>query len=471
MRKLFIFVAFLMGLLFLNGCATDGVTTNVQSGNKNVNEIASYHGPKARIAVANFKCKAAKCYEGIGSGIKDMLIDSLFRSNRFIVLERGEAFNDVEKELEMENGELFNKKQGPRGGHLERADILVTGAIVAFEPNASGIGGGVGSVIGGILGGIGVKSKNAYIAADIRLIDVATGRIINSTRVEGKASSFSVGGLGGGLIGRVPLGGALRVYKNTPMEKAVMVMLDNAVREISRLVPEEYYRYSDTNQSLKSASYSKQPAPVRKSRKQFSSSGGIIGGEEKFIPGKRILFKENFSKYSIGSLPRRLHIKGQAEVAAFRGRKWLRALSKEVYAIKKIRLPRNFAVEWDIYCNKRVVGMGHAMFFGYPRGIFVNPGDSLIWASDWDYTRWGKQEIRKRKVLAGEIHHFAVQQRNGTITIFVDGHMIYKEPLGGGIAGKRLPDRNAVSFELWGDNPSEHKEVLITNIKITAYRR
>ncbi len=243
MRKLYFLIFLIAGLLFFNGCATDGVETNVQSGNRNVNEIASYNGPKARIAVAHFRCKAAKCYSGIGSGIKDMLVDSLFKSNRFIVLERDETFNDVQKELARENGKFFNKKQGPKGGHLERADILVTGAVVAFEPNASGAGGGIGSVIGGILGGVGLKSKNAYIAADIRLVDVATGRIINSTRVEGKASSFSVGGLGGGLIGRVPLGGAFRVYKNTPMEKAVMVMLDNAVRSISRLIPEHYYRY------------------------------------------------------------------------------------------------------------------------------------------------------------------------------------------------------------------------------------
>ncbi len=242
MKKFGILFLLFIGLVFLSSCATNGVSTNVQSGNQNVNAVASYHGPKARIAVANFRCEAAKCYEGIGSGMKDMLVDSLFKSNRFIVLERGETFNAVQKELDREKGKYFNKKQGPKGGHLERADILVTGAIVAFEPKAGGVGGGVGGIIGGIFG-VGASTKNAYIAATIRLIDVATGRIINSTRVEGKASSFSVGGLGGGFIGHVPLGGAFRAYKNTPMEKAVMVMLDNAVKSISQLVPEHYYRY------------------------------------------------------------------------------------------------------------------------------------------------------------------------------------------------------------------------------------
>jgi len=226
-------------ILFVYGCAT--TSTQVSTTNQNLNEIASYNGPKARIAVASFKCKAAKC-QGIGKGIKDMLVDSLVRSNRFIVLERGETFGAVQKELAMAKGKYFNKKQGPKGGHLERADILVTGAITAFEPNAEGMGGAVGGLFGGLLG-VGAKTKNAYIAMNIRLIDVATGRIINSTRVEGKASSFKIGGLGGGLIGSVPLGAGLKMYKNTPMEKAIMVMLDNAVKAISNLVPENYYRY------------------------------------------------------------------------------------------------------------------------------------------------------------------------------------------------------------------------------------
>ena len=241
-RGIFISVLFgIYGMFMLGGCATAGTTATVQTSNQNVNEVAAYNGPKARIAVATFKCKAAKCGGQIGSGIKDMLVDALFRSNRFIVLERGEGFSELQKELEMVRGKDFKQSQVPKGGNLEGADILVVGAITAFEPNAEGIGGGIGGLVGGFFG-VKAKSKEAYIAANIRLIDVRTGRIINSTRVEGKASSFSIGGIGGGIIGHVPLAGGLSMYKNTPMEKAVMVMIDKAVQEISRLVPQSYYR-------------------------------------------------------------------------------------------------------------------------------------------------------------------------------------------------------------------------------------
>lgn len=133
-------------------------------------------------------------------------------------------------------------------GLLEGADILVLGAITAFEPEASGIGGGAIVVPFSVpmLGGATVAKKDAYIAADIRLVDVRTGRVINATRVEGRATSWKVGGLGGAIAGTVAFGGALGAYKNTPMEKAVMVMLDNAIQAISKMVPEGYYRYGST---------------------------------------------------------------------------------------------------------------------------------------------------------------------------------------------------------------------------------
>ena len=228
--------------LFVSGCVSAGTSTTVQTTKQNLNEAVRYEGPKARIAVASFKCKAAKCWGEVGEGVKDMLVDALVRTNRFVVLERGEGFDELQEELQRVRGKDFKKSQVPKGGNLEGADILVVGAITAFEPNAGGMKGGIGGLVGGLLGGVGLGTKEAYIAANIRLVDVRTGRIIHSTRVEGKASSFNVKGLGGAIIGDVPLGAGLEVYKNTPMEKAVMVMIDNAVNEIVKAVPKEYYR-------------------------------------------------------------------------------------------------------------------------------------------------------------------------------------------------------------------------------------
>ncbi|MFN4228010.1 MAG: CsgG/HfaB family protein [Candidatus Ratteibacteria bacterium] len=216
------------------------VKTEVKTGQITVEEVIKYEGPKARIAVARFDVKAPKATWEMGNGIRDMLVDALFKTGKFIVVEK-DAIKDLEEEFKFaETG--WTKKELEKGT-FEVADIIVVGAITAFEPHAEGTSGG-GFVIPTPFGvGIAVKKEEAYIQAVIRLIDVRTRRIINSTTVEGKASKSKVGVAGGAGISGVIFGGGFEKYKNTPTGEALMIMLNNAVNEISRLVPESYYRY------------------------------------------------------------------------------------------------------------------------------------------------------------------------------------------------------------------------------------
>ncbi len=246
---MFRLLGFLIGVLLLAAsCVSSGVETKVETTGPTVNQVLTYQGPKARIAVASFKCKAANC-QGIGEGIADMLATALFRTGRFIVLERGEGLKAIQQELDLAQSGYVRQNQAPKVGQMEGADILVIGAITAFEPEASGTEGG-GIVIPykvPIFGGARLKKKEAYIAADIRLVDVRTGRVINATTVEGKASSWKAQGVLGGVIGDVALGGGLGMYRNTPMEKAIRQMLYAAVNAIAQMVPENYYRWGENN--------------------------------------------------------------------------------------------------------------------------------------------------------------------------------------------------------------------------------
>ncbi len=297
-KKISLLTLFIGFVVYLTGCA--GVsTTSVQTTEQNLNEAVKYKGPKARIAVARFKCKAAKCGGRIGEGIRDMLVDALVKTGKFIVLERGEGLGAIKEELELGQSGLVQPGKAPQPGMLEGADILVVGSIVAFEPNAGGIKGGIGGLVPKIpiLGGIKLGKEDAYIAVVLRLIDVRTGRIINSTRVEGKASSFSVGGLGGGLLGTVPLGGGLEVYKNTPMEKAVMVLLDNAVKAIEKYVPESYYRYNAKGLPVKPTAQTTGAA----------ATGAVAGATaaatqetQKPAQNLKLVFSEDFENYGVG---------------------------------------------------------------------------------------------------------------------------------------------------------------------------
>ena len=228
---------------FLAGCKKE-VRTEVHSQGPTVEEALAYEGPKARVMVADFTCKAAKCDQGIGDGVSDMLTTALFKSGRFVVLESGEAFGAALEEQALAQSGAVREGQGPEAGMMEAADLIVTGAVTGFEPDAEGGGFGLFGGGGGLsfLGGLGGGSKEAHIAADIRLVDTRTRRIVNATTVEGLASSFSLTGLGGGRVGGIPLGGSLGTYSNTPMEQAVRVMLDNAIKAIAEMVPESYLR-------------------------------------------------------------------------------------------------------------------------------------------------------------------------------------------------------------------------------------
>lgn len=225
--------------------------TTVTTSPTNLNDVAAYQGPRARIAVADFECKAAKCsaYHGIGYGLADMLTTSLFQSGRFIVLESASGpdsvMRDLKNELEFSNSGYVENGKGPEKGLMEGADLLITGTITAFDPDTLG---GKGSLGGSnrspsIFGNINIKSQEAYIAADIRLIDIRTRRIVNATRVEGTAKNLAAGGKAGGTIERLSLSGSLSGYQNTPMEQAIMIMINDAVNSIASLTPESYYRY------------------------------------------------------------------------------------------------------------------------------------------------------------------------------------------------------------------------------------
>ncbi|QCT94865.1 DUF1080 domain-containing protein [Caminibacter mediatlanticus TB-2] len=273
-----------MLLNFFSGCGTS--ISNVSTSKQNINDVASYHGKKARIAVASFKCKAAKCNGPIGSGISDMLTTALMKTNKFIILERdSEAMRAIQNEL---NNQIIMTNR--HANRMEGADILVVGAITAFEPKAGGFGiGGVAIPLNvPVIGGIKFAKNDAYIALDLRLVDISTGRVLAATTIEGKASSWKVGIGGGGYSSGIILGGGLSKYKNTPMEKAVRVLINKAVAEIEKLVPNEYYRYPANYQNN---------TTNNQSVNQISTTN--INTNKPKINAK-LIYSEDFEKYGIG---------------------------------------------------------------------------------------------------------------------------------------------------------------------------
>jgi len=232
----------------LSGCAALQQMvqpTATVDNNAGVTPMPSYSGPKAMVAVANFKVKAAKANGEIGSGLREMLITALMNSHRFRVVERQEL-GAVMQEQELSASGAVAHGTGVARGKLKVADLIITAAVTEFEPQASGgkagIGGGgnVGKhILGALLSG---ALNKAHMALDIRIIDTATSEIIASARVQGQASDISAG-IMAGLLGNWGLGGGLSIYANTPMEKAIRVCIIKAVQYISQSIPPSYYKY------------------------------------------------------------------------------------------------------------------------------------------------------------------------------------------------------------------------------------
>ena len=233
--------------LLMTGCESLFEPQATVTGGLNSPTIAQaqavpYNGPRARIAVVSFDQKAAKGYGHIGDGLADMLATELVNTNRFIVLERQEL-GAVMAEQDLARSGRVSAATGAPTGQIEGAELLVTGAVTAFEPNYQG-----GSA-GGILlsrrhpGGLGAGLKQAYIAIDLRIIDARTSRIVAATTVEGRATDIAgaIGGVIGGGSSRLGVG--LGLFRNTPMEKAVRVCLAKAVQFIVSRTPPQYYHY------------------------------------------------------------------------------------------------------------------------------------------------------------------------------------------------------------------------------------
>jgi len=228
-------------LVMVTSCAYTQPTATVTSGGgPSVAQAQSipYDGPQARIAVSSFTDKTAKGYYQIGDGLADMLTTALFHSNRFIVLER-QQLGDVLQEQDLAAAGRIKPGTEAPTGEIEGAELLVTGAVTEFEPHAGGAGAGV--IFGGLPIALGGGGKRAHIAIDLRVIDAASSRILAAVTVEGTATdisgmaAFRIGG------GASELGVGLGGYKNTPMEKAIRVVLQEAVNYISAQTPAQYY--------------------------------------------------------------------------------------------------------------------------------------------------------------------------------------------------------------------------------------
>jgi len=176
-----------------------------------------FDGLKKRLAVLRFENKVRTPIPDaswkIGEGLTEMLASELFKTGRFIMVERA-ALTDIVKEQELGQTGLVRKETIAKVGELLGAQLLIAGAVTEFEAQSSGGGGGVG------YRGFALKlqTESAHVGVDVRLVDSSTGQILSSFNADAKAQSTGIGfganikgvAFGSDAFQKTPLGQATR---------------------------------------------------------------------------------------------------------------------------------------------------------------------------------------------------------------------------------------------------------------------
>jgi len=124
---------------------------------------------------------------------------------------------------------------------MEVAELMVYGAVTEFLGDAKGAAFEIG--VPRLPFSIGRQTSKAHLAIDVRVVDVASGRILGAQRIVGDADSsqLSLGATPTARGNAIPM--SLSMYQNTPMERAIRVCVEKAVAYVNQAVPERYFSH------------------------------------------------------------------------------------------------------------------------------------------------------------------------------------------------------------------------------------
>jgi len=217
-----------------------------------------YKYQKPRIAVLEFENKASLSTQWkLSEGMRDMLVDALVKTDRYVVLTRNEL-GAVISELEIQSDPRFRQQGKLEKGKLKNVQYLIKGAVTDFTPNAKG---GALRAFGSTFG-IGASGSIAVVSVTLYVIDVETGEIVASKTMDGTASSSTI--MAGGEYKNIALGG--KAFFRTPLGEATQEVMDQCLAYISDAI----------------ASKTWNPAVVRVEGNQIYVSGGK---DRKISPG------------------------------------------------------------------------------------------------------------------------------------------------------------------------------------------
>lgn len=197
-------------------------------------------GNKALVAIGEFRVKAATANQAIGDGLREMLLTALYRSGNYVVVERMDI-QGLAAEQALSRSRMAREGTAVPDKQMDVADIMVYGTVTEFEGAAKGSAFQVG--VPRLPLSLGHESSTAHMAIDVRVVDVASGRVLGAQRIVGDAKSSQTGVSGTPTVRGVGIPASLGVFSNTPMEQAIRSCVEKAVAYVSATVPAGYFRH------------------------------------------------------------------------------------------------------------------------------------------------------------------------------------------------------------------------------------
>jgi curli biogenesis system outer membrane secretion channel CsgG len=234
--------------VLLSGCVSTGPTI----GSKDADTVAT--GSAAGGSAQNANTQLEKCDGPLGTAalVEDQSADwyriftseyklgstapvlrlLMQQSNCFVVVERGRAFQAMERERQISGSGQARAGSNFGGGQMVAADYSITPEVLVSARNTGGMGGALGGLSGslGVVGAIAGGIRTNEAATMLTLIDNRSGVQIAASQGASKNTDFSLGGvlLGGGA------GAGLGGYSNTPQGKVVVAAFTDAYNEMIR---------------------------------------------------------------------------------------------------------------------------------------------------------------------------------------------------------------------------------------------
>lgn len=123
----------------------------------------------------------------VGKGISDEFVTELLKTKKFRLIEREQIDKVLEEQDFGESGRV-DTKSAAKIGKILGVQFLVMGRVTEFSLKSSGVSGI--SLKKGV--GLGVKSTNAIVAIDARLVDTSSAEIIASVTGKGDKRSTNL---------------------------------------------------------------------------------------------------------------------------------------------------------------------------------------------------------------------------------------------------------------------------------------